>query len=82
MLDCMARAKMPDEYEKEAAKCSSMLQLRKITEKDPNFVQAVSDSVSPVKCLLSNVFMRLYLKKQQINCYMATTPEEIGDFGV
>ena len=81
-LQCVgiARSKMPDEYEKEAAKCNNLSQLRKIAEKEPGFVQAVGDSISPVKCLLSSVFTRLYLKEKQIQCYAAAKPDEISDF--
>ena len=81
-LQCigLARSKMPDEYEKEAAKCNNISQLRKIAEKTPNFVLAVCDSILPVKCLLSSVFMQLYLKEKRISCNAAATPEELSDF--
>ena len=81
-LQCvgLARSKMSDDYEREAAKCNNMSQLRKIAEKKPSFIQAVSDSISPVKSLLTSVFTRLYLKEKQVNCNAAATPEELSDF--
>ena len=76
----MCRSKMSDEYESEVAKCNNLSQLRKIAEKKPDFIQAVSDSNSLVKCLLSSIFMRLYLKEKQVRCVAAATPEELNDF--
>ena len=42
-LQCveLAREKMPEEYEKEAAKCNNLTQLRKLAERNDQFVGAV-----------------------------------------
>ena len=37
----LAREKMPEEYEKEAAKCNNLTQLRKVAEKNKQFIEAV-----------------------------------------
>ncbi len=60
-LQCvgLARAKMPDEFEKEVAKCNNMSQLRKIASITPS-IEAVKDSIFLVKILLCDIFRRLY----------------------
>ena len=55
----LAREKMPEEYEKEAAKCNNLTQLRKVAEKNKQFIEAVHDCLSPVKMLLYRIFSRL-----------------------
>ena len=39
----LAREEMPEEYEKEVAKCNNLTQLRKIAERKDQFVGAVKD---------------------------------------
>ena len=52
----LTREMMPEEYEKEVAKCNNLTQLRKIAERNYRFVGAVRDSLSPVKSLLCDIF--------------------------
>ena len=61
----LAREKMPEEYEKEVAKCNNLTQLRKIAERNDQFVGAVRDSLSPAKSLLCDIFSRLQLQESQ-----------------
>ena len=81
-LQCvgLAREKMPDEYEKEVAKCNNLTQLRKIAERNDQFVGAVRDSLSPVKSLPCGIFSRLQLQEKPILAYESATPQEISDF--
>ena len=79
-LQCVGLAieKMPEEFEKEVAKCNSLNELRKIAERNVEIVGAVKDSISPVKILLINISCpRLRLKEKQILSYAAA---EISDF--
>ena len=61
-LQCagLAREKMPEEYEKEAAKCNNLTQLRMVAEKNKQYIEAVHDCLSPVKILLYIVFFLVY----------------------
>ena len=74
-LQCvgLAREKMPEEFEKEVAKCNSLNELRKIAERNAEIVEAVKDDLSPVKILLTNIFSHLRLKEKQILSYAAST---------
>lgn len=71
-LQCIAlvRAEMPQEFEVEVAKCNCLGELRKIAERKVGFVDAVKDSLSGVKVLLSNNFSRLEWKDQNINIFI------------
>ena len=81
-LQCvgLAREKMPEEYEKEVAKCNNLTQLRKIAERNDQFVGAVRDSLSPVKSLLCDICSRLHLQEKPIQAYESATPVEISEF--
>ena len=43
----------------EAAKCNSLMELRKVAEREDVFTDAVKDSLSPAKDLLCSIFSRL-----------------------
>ena len=81
-LQCIGimKAEMGSSFEHEAGKCNNMAQLRKIAEKDPAFIAAVGDSLSPVKVLLTNTFMRLHHGDENIKCLSSATVEELDDF--
>lgn len=81
-LQCIGimRAEMDSSFEHEAEKCKNMAQLRKNAEKDPAFIAAVSDSLSPVKVLLTNTFMRLRHGDEMIKCFSSATTQELDDF--
>ena len=70
---------MPDEYEREVAKCNNLTELRRIAEGKQQLVDAVKDSLSPVKVLLCKVFSRLQLKEKPIRTYISATPQEISE---
>ena len=74
-LQCvgLAREKMPEEFEKEVAKCNSLNELRKIAERN-------TEIVGTVKNLLTNIVSHLCLKEKQILSYAAATAAEISDF--
>ena len=71
-LQCvgLAREKMPEEFEKEAAKCNNLTQLRKFAEKNKQFIEAIHDCISPVKILLYRIFSRLQLKEKPFQTYV------------
>ena len=78
-LQCvgLARAKMPDEFEKEVAKCSNLSAIRKHLEGKELVVQ---DSLSPVKILLCKVFCRLKLHNEEIRTFTSATTDELSEF--
>lgn len=76
----LMRQEMPEELEKEAKKCNSMADLRRIAQNKPELVAASSDSISPVKILLSDVCHRLELKSKKFQLVSSATPAEIDDF--
>ena len=55
----LARKRMPDEMEMEAAKCNSLKALRAVAERKENFREASLDSISSVKVLLTDIARRL-----------------------
>ena len=80
-LQCvaLARDEMSEEYEKEAAKCNNLTELRRIAVRKPGIESAVKDSLSRVKVLLSNIFMRLQWKDKYVHMFNSATLEEISD---
>ena len=52
---------MPEEYDKEAAKCNNLTQLRKIAEKNEQFIDTVKDCLSRVKSdIIASYFFLIY----------------------
>ncbi len=76
----LARAELPENLEKEVAKCNTLSELRKIATRNNDFVAAVQDSLSPVKVLLSNIFSRLCLHEEGILMFNSATSSEISEF--
>ena len=70
---------MPEELE-DVKKCNNITDLRRIAENKPELMDASSDSISPVKILLSDVFCRLELKSKKFQVLGSATPAEIEDF--
>ena len=68
---------MPDEVEKEVGKCNSLSELRRTLEGKQ---LAVSDSLSPVKVLLSRIFVHLKLNDRQFSVFNSPTNTELSDF--
>ena len=58
----LARKRMPEEMEAEATKCNSMKALRSVAERIVGFEEAILDSISPVKVILTGIAKRLELK--------------------
>ena len=78
-LQCvgLARAKMPEELEKEVAKCSTIADIRsRLRGKELE----VQDSLSPVIILLNDIFTRLKLHNEFIQSFFSATSAEISDF--
>lgn len=81
-LQCvaLAPAEMPEEYEAEVKKCSSLSDIRKIALKKDGISSAVEDSLSPVKVLLCTIFTRLQIKERNIRIFHSASPDEISQF--
>lgn len=73
----LVREQMPDEYEREVAKCNNLSELRKhLTGNE----LVVKQSLSPVKTLLNQIFSRLKLHDEHINVFSSATSSELNDF--
>ena len=62
----LARKSMPEEMEAEATKCNSMKALRSVAERIVGFKEAILDSISPVKVILTDIAKRLELKERNL----------------
>ena len=69
----LARKRMPEEYEKEVAKCNNLTQLRKIAERNDQFVGAVRDILSPVKIFYAAFFSSMVERKPNSNVCIGYT---------
>ena len=76
----LAREKMPDEMEVEAARCNSLKALRKVAERNPEFRSACLDSVAPVKVILSDMVRCLELKEKKFEVFTAAIQEKLDAF--
>ena len=76
----VARQQMGDEVEAELKKCSSLADLRKLAERNPQIVSAVRDSLSPVKIQLTKIMERLQLKGTNFKVFTAATKDDIDSF--
>ncbi len=74
-LQCvgMMRKEMAPEDEATIANCNSMAQHRKVAKSKPNILQAVQDSIEPVKILLSDIMCRLKLKGKSFSTFTAAS---------
>ena len=72
--------KMGDEFERLSTRCSSLADLRKMAEKNPSFSEAVSDSVSLVKILLTDIFIRLERQSKKFSVFSSASSSDIGLF--
>ena len=78
----LARAKMPDEMEAVATRCSSLKALRAVAQQKHDFISAVADSIAPVKILLSDIARRLELKGKKFQVFTAATTSELNSFWI
>lgn len=78
-LQCvgLARAKMPEDFEREVAKCNNLSELRKNPAGKELEVQ---DSLSPVKILLCSLFSHLKLKDEFIKTFASASNNELSIF--
>ena len=75
----IARAAVDPAIESEIAKCNSLSDLRKISEKRCDIIAGVMDSLSPVKVLLTQIMQRLMLKDKPFQVFTSATPSEIDE---
>ena len=81
-LQCvgLARAKMPQLFEEEVAKCNTLKEIRRIAFRVEGFDTAVQDSLSPVKALLTDILCRLQFNDSFIQAFSASSASEISNF--
>lgn len=81
-LQCvgLARSKMAEEMEAEVSKCNNLSELRKMASSVDGFREAVIDSISPVKALLSSIFVRLKYHDQIVLMFESASVNEIDEF--
>ena len=70
---------MSDEHEAMVASCNNTSQLRHVGEKKPEIIPAISDSIAPVKLLLSNVLQWLKLHDKQFRVFSAATEDDLKE---
>ena len=75
----LARKSMPEEMEVEATKCNSMQALRSVAGRKVGFKEAMLDSISSVKAVLTDIAKRLELKEKKFSVFSAATNDELDD---
>ena len=80
-LQCVGlmRQQMSDKDEAMVASYNNTSQLRHVREKKPVVIQAISDSIAPVKTLLSNVLQRLKLHDKQFHVFSAALEDDLKE---
>ena len=80
-LQCVGimRKEMTPETEASIASCNNMAQLRKVGESKPDLVQAVQDSIEPVKILLTDIMHRLKLKDKPFSVFSAASESDMKE---
>ena len=80
-LQCVGlmRQEMSDDHEAAIASCNSMSQIRQVSEKKPEIVLAVLDSIAPVKILLSDILKHVELHGKKFQVFSAASEQEIKD---
>lgn len=71
---------MDDDFEKLSSRCNSLADLRKKAAENPGFTEAVADSVSPVKVLLTDIFIRLELQSKKFSVFSSASSGDIALF--
>ena len=75
----LMRKQAEEELEFTISKCNHMKELRAAAEKEPALVDAVLDSVSPVKTIISDIIHRLTLKGRSFEVYPAACGQDIDE---
>lgn len=75
----LMRKQVEEELESTITKCNNVKQMRTAAEKDPALVDAVRDSMEPVKILLSDIIHRLKLNGKYFQVFSAASELEIKE---
>ena len=75
----LMRKQVEDRLESTISKCNNKKQLRAAAQKEPELVDAVLDSMSPVKIVITDVIRRLNLKGKQFEVYSAASMQAIEE---
>ena len=80
-LQCVRimRKEMTPETEASIASCNNMAQLSKVGESKPDLVQAVQDSIEPVKILLTDIMHRFKLKDKPFSVFSAASESNMKE---
>ena len=57
--------------------CNSLKQIRTAVDSEPSLAEEISDSIEPVKMLISQLFQRFSLKEKKIKIGTPATQTEI-----
>ena len=76
----LMREKMDENFKKLSSRCNSLADLRKIGEGNPSITDAVADSISPVKVLLTDIFVRLELQSKKFSFFTLVSSSDISLF--
>ena len=75
----LMRKECGEESEGLLKNCNSLKQIRAATQQNPNLANEISDSIEPVKVLLSELFLRLSLKGKFMKVGIPATGEEMKE---
>ena len=67
---------MQEEHEIVISHCNNMAQLRQIGQQKPDIITIVSDSIAPVKVLLSDIFGRLKLHDKNFQVFTVASDND------
>ena len=70
---------MTPETEASIASCNNTAQLREIGKSKPDLIQAVQDSIEPVKILLADIMHRLKLKDKPFSVFTAASESNMKE---
>ena len=74
----LMQKQVEEKFESAISKCN-MKQLRAAAEKEPELVNAVLDSMSPVKIFITDIIRRLKLKGKYFEVYSAVSTQAIEE---
>ena len=69
----LMRKEMQEQHESLISHCNNVAQLQQIGQQKPDIIPIVSDSIAPVKVLLSDIFCRLKLHDKNFQVFTAAS---------
>lgn len=78
-LQCVGvmRREVGENEEAAISSCNNMSQIRQVSDKKPELVLAVCDSIAPVKTLLSSIRTRLDLHDEKFQMFLVASEQSM-----